>query len=222
MKTAAAKPQGMLATDIKISGSTYAHSLATKALGEVYLLAKAGQKMPPRLEATFRKAVDLIIKSQNPRASWCYGGEMAGQPAAYNPTSEGEDLPLANCQIQALVTAKEADLSMPGIDACMKKPTTSWSPSSRRMVGLEIPPQIITITNGTCQGVLSSICKCSAVYRRRAKEAIAGYFLLAVDSTDEAVRIAQACPIHAYGAQIEVRPVADLCRPMADVKAAQS
>ena len=51
------------------------------------------------------------------------------------------------------------------------------------------------------------------------KEAIAGYFLLAVDSTEEAVRLAQACPILQYGAQIEVRPVADLCRPMADVKA---
>jgi hypothetical protein len=53
------------------------------------------------------------------------------------------------------------------------------------------------------------------------KEAIAGYFLLAVSSTDEAVDLARACPILAYGAQIEVRPVADLCRPMADVKAAQ-
>jgi hypothetical protein len=52
------------------------------------------------------------------------------------------------------------------------------------------------------------------------KEAIAGYFLLAVSSTDEAVKLAQACPILAHGAQIEVRPVADLCRPMADVKAA--
>lgn len=51
------------------------------------------------------------------------------------------------------------------------------------------------------------------------KEAIAGYFLLAVDSTDEAVKLAQACPILAHGAQIEVRPIADLCRPMADVKA---
>ena len=51
------------------------------------------------------------------------------------------------------------------------------------------------------------------------KEAIAGYFLLAVSSIDEAVRLAQACPILAYGAQIEVRPVADLCRPMAEVKA---
>ena len=52
------------------------------------------------------------------------------------------------------------------------------------------------------------------------KEAIAGYFLLAVASTDEAVRLAQACPILAHGARIEVRPIADLCRPMADVKAA--
>lgn len=53
------------------------------------------------------------------------------------------------------------------------------------------------------------------------KESIAGYFLLDVDSTDEAVKLAQACPILAYGAQIEVRPIANLCRPMADVKAAQ-
>ena len=53
------------------------------------------------------------------------------------------------------------------------------------------------------------------------KEAIAGYFLLAIASTDEAVKLAQSCPILAHGAQIEVRPVADLCRPMAEVKAAQ-
>ena len=52
-----------------------------------------------------------------------------------------------------------------------------------------------------------------------AKEAIAGYFLLAVPDIDEAVRLAQACPILAYGAQIEVRPVADLCRAMAEVNA---
>ena len=53
------------------------------------------------------------------------------------------------------------------------------------------------------------------------KEAIAGYFLLAVASTDEVVKLAQACPILTYGAQKEVRPIGDLCRPMADVKAAQ-
>lgn len=54
------------------------------------------------------------------------------------------------------------------------------------------------------------------------KEAIAGYFLLAVSDIAEAVRLAQACPILAYGAQIEVRPVASLCRPMAEVKAMQA
>ncbi|MCA1964857.1 MAG: YciI family protein [Prosthecobacter sp.] len=52
------------------------------------------------------------------------------------------------------------------------------------------------------------------------KEAIAGYFLLSVATTEEAVKLAQACPTLAYGVQIEVRPIADLCRPMADVKAA--
>lgn len=51
------------------------------------------------------------------------------------------------------------------------------------------------------------------------KEAIAGYFLLSTDSTAEAVRLAQECPVLAYGVQIEVRPVADVCGPMADVKA---
>jgi hypothetical protein len=51
------------------------------------------------------------------------------------------------------------------------------------------------------------------------KEAIAGYFLLAVDTMDAALELAKACPILAYGAQIEVRPIADLCRPMAEVKA---
>jgi hypothetical protein len=51
------------------------------------------------------------------------------------------------------------------------------------------------------------------------KEAIAGYFRLGVGSMDEAVQLAQACPILAHGAQIEVRPIADLCRPMAEVQA---
>lgn len=54
------------------------------------------------------------------------------------------------------------------------------------------------------------------------KEAIAGYFLLAMPSIDEAVKLAQACPVLAHGVQIEVRPIADLCRPMAIVKAAQA
>jgi len=43
------------------------------------------------------------------------------------------------------------------------------------------------------------------------KEAIGGYFLLKVDSLEEAVAIAQQCPGLAYGSKVEVRPVIDRC-----------
>ncbi len=43
------------------------------------------------------------------------------------------------------------------------------------------------------------------------KEAIGGYFLLRVDSLDEAVAIAQDCPGLRYGIKVEVRPVAEQC-----------
>ncbi|HTL54199.1 MAG TPA: YciI family protein [Candidatus Limnocylindrales bacterium] len=43
------------------------------------------------------------------------------------------------------------------------------------------------------------------------KEAIGGYFLLRVDTLDEAVAIAKECPGLTYGAEVEVRPVADEC-----------
>lgn len=47
-----------------------------------------------------------------------------------------------------------------------------------------------------------------------AKEAIGGYFLLQVDSMDEAVAIAKQCPGLPYGVQVEVRQLAGEC-PMA-------
>jgi len=43
------------------------------------------------------------------------------------------------------------------------------------------------------------------------KEAVGGYFLLTVADLDEAVEIAQQCPILEYGSTVEVRPVADQC-----------
>jgi hypothetical protein len=43
------------------------------------------------------------------------------------------------------------------------------------------------------------------------KEAIAGYFLLQVNSLEEAVAIAKECPGLAYGAKVEVRPAMEQC-----------
>jgi hypothetical protein len=43
------------------------------------------------------------------------------------------------------------------------------------------------------------------------KEAVGGYFLLKVDSEEEAVAIAQQCPGLPHGAKVEVRPVMERC-----------
>src|SRR5260221_13510265 len=49
------------------------------------------------------------------------------------------------------------------------------------------------------------------------KEAVGGYFLLQVNTFDEAVAIAQQCPGLAYGAKVEVRPVAENCPLLKDM-----
>ena len=51
------------------------------------------------------------------------------------------------------------------------------------------------------------------------KEAIGGYFLLQAKSLDEAVAIAKECPGLAYGAVVEVRPVAEECPVGAEARA---
>ena len=51
------------------------------------------------------------------------------------------------------------------------------------------------------------------------KEAIGGYFLLQVKNLDEAVAIAKECPGLAYGAVVEVRPVAEECPIGAEARA---
>ena len=53
------------------------------------------------------------------------------------------------------------------------------------------------------------------------KEAIGGYFLLQVDSMEEAVAIAQECPGLPHGIKVEVRPVLGQC-PLIEEAAAAS
>ncbi len=47
-----------------------------------------------------------------------------------------------------------------------------------------------------------------------AKEAIGGYLMFNVPDLDAAVAIAKTCPLLEYGADVEVRPVLDLCPTM--------
>jgi hypothetical protein len=50
------------------------------------------------------------------------------------------------------------------------------------------------------------------------KETIGGYFLLKVNTLDEAVVIAQQCPGLPYGIRVEVRPVAAECPLVQEVE----
>jgi len=50
------------------------------------------------------------------------------------------------------------------------------------------------------------------------KETIGGYFLLKVNSLDEAVAIAKECPGLPYGIRVEVRPVAGECPLVEEVR----
>ena len=46
------------------------------------------------------------------------------------------------------------------------------------------------------------------------KEAVGGYWLLQIDSMEEAVQFAEACPLLDFGAAIEVRPILEQCLAM--------
>ena len=54
-----------------------------------------------------------------------------------------------------------------------------------------------------------------------AKESIGGYFLLRVDTFEEALAIAQSCPMLEHGPSLEVRPVAEMCPHMRQVQEMQ-
>ncbi len=49
------------------------------------------------------------------------------------------------------------------------------------------------------------------------KEAVGGYFMLTVNTLEEAVAIAKQCPVLKYDMTVEVRPVADMCPHMKEV-----
>jgi hypothetical protein len=51
-----------------------------------------------------------------------------------------------------------------------------------------------------------------------AKETIGGYFLLKVNSMEDALEIARECPGLPYGIRVEVRPVAGECPMVAEVE----
>ncbi len=91
---------GLLATERTLSQPMYSHAFATLFLAEAY-----GMTGDEDLGRPLRRAVDLIVSSQNVEGGW-----------RYYPGSKDADLSVTACQIASLRAARNAGVSVP-IDA---------------------------------------------------------------------------------------------------------
>lgn len=78
-------------------GNMYCHGMATLALSQVY-----GMTGDPDVRKTLKKAVELIIKTQNNEGGW-----------RYDPAPTGADISVTIMQVMALRGAKDAGLHVP-------------------------------------------------------------------------------------------------------------
>ena len=75
----------------------YNHGFATLALAEAY-----GMSPDPEIERALRKAIDLIVRTQNKRGGWRY------QPMAFD-----DDITVTGAQLMALRAADNAGINVP-------------------------------------------------------------------------------------------------------------
>lgn len=78
-------------------GNMYCHGMATLALTQVY-----GMTGDEDVKKVTKKAIDLIIKTQNPEGGW-----------RYDPSPTGADISVTIMQVMALHGAKDAGLNVP-------------------------------------------------------------------------------------------------------------
>lgn len=105
------KNNGLMATAPNSSGACYEHGIATYALGEVYALARFGQKnMGPVVEG-FDKGVNIILKGQTEAGGWLYN---------YSPGPKG-DMSVTGWQYQALNAARQTRLHFPTLEQQIHK-----------------------------------------------------------------------------------------------------
>jgi prenyltransferase beta subunit len=88
---------GLIATERTLSQPMYSHAFATLYLAEAY-----GMTGEEDLGAPLRRAIDLIVSSQNSEGGW-----------RYYPGSRDADLSVTACQIAALRAARNAGIAVP-------------------------------------------------------------------------------------------------------------
>ena len=88
---------GLIATERTLSQPMYSHAFGTLYLAEAYGMTGDEDLGPP-----LRRAVDLIVSSQNREGGW-----------RYYPGSKDADLSVTACQITALRAARNAGIAVP-------------------------------------------------------------------------------------------------------------
>ena len=91
-----AQPDGLY-RGVSSSQYMYNHGIATIALAELY-----GESHAPALRTKLQRAVDVILKAQNPTGGW-----------RYTPESRDADISVTVLQAVALRAAQDAGLSIP-------------------------------------------------------------------------------------------------------------
>jgi squalene cyclase len=89
--------RGLLGTPGNTKNPMYEHGLAVLALSEAW-----GQSQNPQIRNTLRRAVDLILESQNREGGW-----------RYKPDSNDADISVTIMQVVALMSAKESGIVVP-------------------------------------------------------------------------------------------------------------
>lgn len=99
----AREPDGLLIGARGGGQSMYSHGIATLTLSQLW-----GMTADDAIRPVLKRAVDLIIRSQNPQGGW-----------RYNPTPADADISVTVMQVMALRAAKNAGLHVP--DQTLKK-----------------------------------------------------------------------------------------------------
>ncbi len=91
-------------------GPMYGHGFGTLFLGEISGMVPS-PALRARLNGTLRRAVALIVASQNPKGGW-----------RYHPEDSDADISVTICQIMALRSARNAGCAVPKetVDRCIR------------------------------------------------------------------------------------------------------
>ncbi len=123
-----ARPTGyIIREDSAGHGPMYGHGFATLFLAEVY-------GMSPRkdIREALKKAVDLIVSSQNREGGW-----------RYSPTDKDADVSVTVCQMMALRAARNCGIAVPKttVDQCVDYVKKCQNPDGGFRYQLAIRPQ---------------------------------------------------------------------------------